>query len=227
MDRAGGTSLRTKALLSFPAAFGFMAAMLFVPAGTFAYWQAWAFLCVMAVLSIPTVAYFFLRAPEFLERRMRFRETREKQRAIIGVAWVVFAIGFVLPGLDHRYGWSAVPVWVTVAADAVMAIGYATVFLVFKENPFASRTIAVDPGQKIVTTGPYAVVRHPMYSGSLLVYLSIAPALGSYWATIPFLLAIPILVVRILDEEALLIDGLKGYREYVRKVPYRLIPGIW
>jgi protein-S-isoprenylcysteine O-methyltransferase Ste14 len=140
---------------------------------------------------------------------------------------VLFFIGLLIPGLDHRYGWSDVPLGTVLAADALVIAGYTLIFLVFRENSFASRVVEVVPGQRVVSTGPYAVVRHPMYLGSSIMWLATPVALGSYWA-LPFFFFIPaVLVYRILNEEEVLLRELPGYREYMQNVRYRLIPGIW
>ncbi|MFN7991047.1 MAG: isoprenylcysteine carboxylmethyltransferase family protein [Candidatus Micrarchaeia archaeon] len=222
-----GDSLRKKVLLLFPALLSALALMFFLPAGTLDYWQAWAY---MAVLSIPAsfvVLYFLKNDPEFLERRLRTREKEVRQRMIIRFSWIVFLIGYLIPGLDRRFGWSDVPLGFVIAADVIVFLGYSLIFLVFRENSYAGRTIEVDKGQKVVSSGPYSVIRHPMYLGVLFMYLATPIALGSYWAFPVFLLVIPILVLRILNEEEVLRRDLPGYAAYCEKTRYRLIPFIW
>jgi protein-S-isoprenylcysteine O-methyltransferase Ste14 len=138
-----------------------------------------------------------------------------------------FILAFILPGLDRRFGWSDVPVPVVLAADLLVLLGYGIVVLAFRENQYASRTVQVEQGQKVIATGPYALVRHPMYLGAMLMYAASPLALGSYWALIPALVIVPILVVRIVNEEQVLERELPGYPEYRQATRYRLLPGIW
>jgi protein-S-isoprenylcysteine O-methyltransferase Ste14 len=162
-----------------------------------------------------------------IRRRLQFQEKEPEQKLIIKISYLFFFLAFIIPGLDRRFGWSNVPVMLVLLADILVLFGYGVVFLTFRENPYASRTIEVTADQAVVSTGPYAIVRHPMYLGSLFIYIFSPLALGSYWATIPMLLIIPILAVRILNEESVLLRDLRGYREYMRKTRYRLIPGAW
>ncbi len=201
--------------------------LLFLPAGSWRYWEAWAYL---AVTFVPTVAVSFsllVRDPEFLKRRMKWREREGRQpldRILITVLY--FAV-FVISGLDHRHGWSRVPAALVILGDAAVLGAYLAVFRVFEENRYAASTIEVEAGQQVISSGPYAVVRHPMYLAALPLLVFTPLALGSYWA----LLAVPPmivgLVIRIRDEEALLRRALPGYEEYRRKVRWRLLPGIW
>ena len=205
----------------------FMGLMLFLPAGLLDYWQAWIYCGVLFIPVSFVIFYFLKKDPELLERRMRMREKEEKQKTIIKTAYIFFFIGFIIPGLDHRYHWSNVPVLLVIVANAIVLSGYILVFFVLRENSYASRIIEVEKGQKVITTGPYAIVRHPMYLGVLLMYLSTPLALGSYWALIFFLPLLPLIVVRLLNEEEVLLRELPGYKEYCQKTRYRLIPFIW
>jgi protein-S-isoprenylcysteine O-methyltransferase Ste14 len=214
------------ALMAF-AALLTLIAMFFIPAGTFDYWQAWAYIAVIFIPASIILSYFIRKDPEFLERRFRTKEKEAKQRLVVLAGLFVFIAGFLMPGLDQRFGWSSVPAWISIAADAVVFAGYMLVFFVFKENSFAGRTIQVDKGQKVITTGPYSIIRHPMYLGTIAMYIATPLALGSYFAVPPFLLMIPILAYRILNEEDVLRKGLPGYTEYCKKVRYRLIPWVW
>jgi protein-S-isoprenylcysteine O-methyltransferase Ste14 len=155
------------------------------------------------------------------------RERERTQKGVIGLSMIFLLAAFIVPGLDRRWGWSVMPWWVVVAADLLVLLGYAIIFRVFRENQFTSRTIQVEQGQQVISTGPYAAVRHPMYVGVLVFYLASPIALGSWWAFLPTLTFIPILVVRILNEEQVLERDLPGYREYKLKTRYRLLPGIW
>jgi protein-S-isoprenylcysteine O-methyltransferase Ste14 len=204
-----------------------LAAVFFIPAGTLAYWEAWVYLAVLLIPFALVIGYFLRNNPEFLERRMQMRERESAQRRIIGLSFFWFALTFILPGLDHRFGWSAVPVPVVIAADLLVLLGYGLIFLVFRENQYAARVVQVEQSQQVITTGPYAFVRHPMYLGTLAMYLASPLALGSYWALIPALLIIPILVARIGNEEKVLERELRGYEEYERQTRYRLMPRIW
>jgi protein-S-isoprenylcysteine O-methyltransferase Ste14 len=222
-----GPSTGKKFFLLFLAAFAVIALALFVPAGTLDYWQAWLYIAVVMLPAAIVVTYFLKRDPAFLERRLSTREKEAKQQLIIKLSLPIFIIGFLLPGLDRRFGWSHVPFELAIAANAVVFLSYMLIFLVFKENSYASRTVQVEKGQKVVSTGPYAIVRHPMYLGSMFMYLATPIALGSYWALPPFVLMVPVFVFRILSEEEVLRRGLKGYKEYCKKVRYRLIPFVW
>ena len=202
-------------------------AVLFIPAGTLDYWEAWVYLGVLLIPFSFVVGYFLKNNPGFLERRMQTREWEPAQRRIIGLSLLWFILAFVLPGLDQRWGWSDVPVPVVIAADLLVLLGYGLIVLVFRENQYASRTVQVEQGQQVIRSGPYARVRHPMYLGALLMYLASPLALGSYWALLPALLVVPILVARIANEEKVLERDLDGYREYEQKVRHRLLPGIW
>jgi protein-S-isoprenylcysteine O-methyltransferase Ste14 len=204
-----------------------MFAMFFLPAGTWNYWQAWMYLATLFTPMIFVILYLIKKDPDLLERRMKFGEKQREQKKIINLSIIYYLLTFALPGFDHRFGWSNVPVAVAIAADILVAIGYGIVILVFRENSYASRIVEVSQEQKVISSGPYAVVRHPMYVGVTLMYGLSPLALGSYWAIIPALSIIPILVARIINEEKMLREELKGYNEYMQKTKYRLIPGIW
>ena len=200
---------------------------LFLPAGTLSYWEAWLYLAVLLIPMSIVMIYFVKTAPEFLVRRMKFKEKEGTQRRIISLALIPFLLQFILPGIDKRFGWSNLPVMIVILADVVVMTGYGFILWVFKENRFASRIVEVDERQKVIQTGPYRLVRHPMYLGTLIMYLASPVALGSYWAIIPALFIIPVLVARILNEEQVLVRELEGYSAYQLNVKYRLIPGIW
>ncbi len=204
-----------------------MLAIFFLPARSFAFWQAWVYLALILVSMLAFLIYFLKNDPELLERRMRSKEKETEQKWIIGIMSVCFIFTFLLPGFDQRFGWSRVPVILVIMADVMVLLGYGFVFLVLKENSYASRVIEVEKDQKVISSGPYAVVRHPMYLGVALMFLVTPLALGSYWALIPAVLMIFVLVPRIFNEEKVLERDLDGYREYMQQVEYRLIPGIW
>jgi len=199
----------------------------FLPAGTLNYWEAWVYLAILFTPMFFLMQYLFKNDPALLERRMRTQEKAGEQNILIKLSYVYFLITYLLPGFDKRYGWSNTPVWLVLIADVVVLAGYIMVILVFRENSYASRTVEVDEGQKVIETGPYAVVRHPMYSGLTGLYVLSPLALGSYWAVLPALLIIPILIARIISEERILASELAGYTDYKKKVRYRLLPRVW
>lgn len=202
-------------------------AMFFIPAGTLDYWQAWLFCALLFIPMALIFAYLLKNNPELLERRMRLRETHRQQKRIILLSYPFFVLVFLMPGLDRRFGWSEVPTAVVIVADVVMVSGYFLFFLVMRENSYASRVIEVAQGQKVISTGPYALIRHPLYAGALMMYVAMPLALGSFWAVIPALAIVPLIVARIINEESVLEKELDGYAKYTRRVRYRLIPGIW
>ena len=204
-----------------------LSAMLFLPAGTWAYWEAWVYLAILFIPVFFVLIYLLKNEPELLVRRMRLREKEAQQKLIIKLSYIPFLLAYLLPGFDKRFGWSNVPVWVIVAADILVLLGYGLIFLVFRENRYASRIVEVEQGQAVISSGPYAVIRHPMYLGAILLYVLSPLALGSYWAMIPSILIIPVIVARIWNEESVLVRDLKGYQEYMQKTRYRLIPGLW
>jgi protein-S-isoprenylcysteine O-methyltransferase Ste14 len=201
--------------------------MLFVPAGSLSYWQGWLYMGVIFVPLIVVVVYFLNNDPGLLERRMRTREKEGGQKRIVLLSAVVFLVGFLIPGLDYRFQWSEVPVALVLVADAIVFLGYLITFVTLRENSFASRIIEVEQGQQVISTGPYAVVRHPMYAGMLLMFLFTPLALGSSLALVVFVPLAVMIVLRIRYEETVLARELPGYREYCGKVRYRLVPGIW
>ncbi len=227
VQEADGSRLRRTLAARFGLGSLLLAAMLFLPAGTLRFWQAWVFLAVLLLPMLLTVLHFLQRGPEVLQRRMKWREKEPEQKAIILWSYPFFLAVFLLPGLDRRFGWSSVPAWLVLAADAVVLASYLGFVRVMRENRFLSRTVEVDRRQEVVRTGPYAIVRHPMYAAIIPLYLAGPLALGSYWALVPAA-AIPfIIVLRILNEEQVLCRELAGYSDYMRQVRYRLLPGIW
>ena len=222
--------LNAKAWLSLFVLVAAMGLLLFLPAGTFRYWQAWLYLSVFACASFLTTLYLTRRDPALLARRMSGGPTAEKrpaQKLIMLFVSVAFVALLVVPALDHRWGWSRVQPVVVVLGDLLVATGFYFIFLVYRENTYTSATIEVAEGQKVVATGPYAVVRHPMYAGGSL-YLAATPlALGSYWGLLAFASMAPFLIWRLLDEEQFLDRDLPGYREYRQSVRYRLVPFVW
>jgi protein-S-isoprenylcysteine O-methyltransferase Ste14 len=204
--------------------------MLFLPAGTFHYWQGWVFLAVFAVSSwIPSI-YLMRTNPAALERRMHagpLAETRMLERIVITILFICFPAMLIVSAFDHRLGWSSVPTSVSVIGDVLVAIGMGVAMLVVIQNGYAAANITVEAGQPLVSTGLYGLVRHPMYTGSVIMMLGVPPALGSYWGLVLVVPGLIVLAMRIHDEEDLLSHQLSGYREYTQQVRYRLVPYLW
>lgn len=223
-------TLATRAWLSLVALAIGMAAILFIPAGTISYWQAWLYLAVFIGASAYTTADLVKRDPALLERRLRGGPTAEQepmQRLIMVIASLCFVALLVVPALDHRFRWSKVPLPMVLAGTVLVALGFYGVLLVYRENTYTAATIRVEAGQTVITTGPYAIVRHPMYTSALLYLLGTPLALGSYYALPAFAAFAAVVIWRLLDEERLLARELPGYREYQRRVAYRLVPHVW
>lgn len=198
-----------------------------LPSGKWDYWQGWMYLATLFIPMFITFPYLLIKNPALLERRMRTREKEAAQKKIIGLSYFYFLAAFILPGLDVSFGWSNVPPLVSIFADVFVLVGYLIFIWVMNVNSYLSRIVEVDAGQKVVSTGPYGIVRHPMYFGISLLYIASPLALGSYWAILPALLIIPLLAARIRNEEMVLLRDLPGYAEYRQNVKYRLLPGIW
>jgi len=205
----------------------FLGLLIFLPAGTFDFWQVYVYFAVLYIPMFFVLFYFLKTDPRFLERRAKLKEKESQQMYIIVISSVIFFSGFLIPGFDHRFGWSGVPVFIVIIADFVVLLGYLFIFFVFKQNSYASRIIEVSEGQQVISTGLYRIVRHPMYLGVLIMYMPTPVALGSYWALIPFAFLPVFLVFRILNEEKVLSEKLPGYKEYCLKTRFRLIPYIW
>jgi protein-S-isoprenylcysteine O-methyltransferase Ste14 len=207
-----------------------MGCLLFVPAGTLRYWQAWVYLAIFTGASGFTTHYLMRRDLSLLERRMRggpMAEKRPAQKVIMLGASIGFIALLGVSAFDHRFGWSAVPLGGVVAGDALVAIGFSLILLVYRENRFTSATIEVSEDQRVISTGPYAIVRHTMYASGSLYLFGTPLALGSYWAFVPIVAMMPFLIWRLLDEERFLSRTLPGYAEYRKAVPYRLVPFVW
>jgi protein-S-isoprenylcysteine O-methyltransferase Ste14 len=219
--------LRRIALLRFGAGAVVLGAILFLPAWSLRWWEAWLFLGTLFVPMGLVGRYLLRNDPALLERRMKYGEERTQQRAIVKATSALWLLTFVIPGFDHRFGWSSVPIWLVLLADALVLAGYLVFFLTVRENSFAARTIRVEEGQQVISTGPYAVVRHPMYVGLSMMMVFAPLALGSWWAVIPALTTPPSLMLRILDEEEAMAAELPGYVAYTQRVRWRLIPWVW
>jgi len=195
--------------------------------GSLAWWEAWAYCAVLLVPMTVFVIHMARHDPQFLARRLKAREKEGAQRRIQAWGSVAFLAALVLPGLDHRFGWSHPPRAAVVAALAVALGSYLAVLWVFLVNRWAGRTVETCADQEVISTGPYAIVRHPMYATTSILYLATPVALGSWWALLPALTIVPVFILRILNEEKVLLRELPGYEEYRRKVRFRLVPYIW
>jgi protein-S-isoprenylcysteine O-methyltransferase Ste14 len=204
-----------------------MLIVIFLPAGTFNYWEGWAYFFSLMIPMVFVFNYLIKNDRGLLERRMKFREKEKEQSLIVTLSYPVILLAFILPGLDHRFGWSHVPPIVVILALFCFLVGYGLFFMVLRQNSYASRVIEVAEDQKVISTGMYGIVRHPMYMSTLIIYLFSPLALGSYWAVIPALFIIPVLAARIMNEEKVLRNNLPGYEEYMQKVKYRFIPKGW
>jgi protein-S-isoprenylcysteine O-methyltransferase Ste14 len=222
--------LDAKAWLGFACLAAVVALLLFVPAGTPRYWQAWAYLAVFFGASGVITRYLMKNDPALLRRRLRGGPTAEKetsQKIIMSFTSIGFVALLVVSALDHRFGWSSPPAFLTIAADGLILLGLYIVFLVYRENSFSSATIEVAADQRVISTGPYAVVRHPMYAGGFLYLLATPLALGSWWGLLAAAALAPFLVWRLFDEERFLKEKLPGYADYCSRTRWRLMPGVF
>jgi protein-S-isoprenylcysteine O-methyltransferase Ste14 len=205
-------------------------ALIFWPAGTFHYWQGWLFLAVFSASTGGFTIYLALYDKPLLERRLAAGPQHEKERSqkiIVSLIFSAFFALIALPALDHRYGWSPVSSGVTIAGDLLIILSFLFIFRVVRVNSYAASNIRVEKGQKVIDTGPYAYVRHPMYAGAIWLFIAIPLALGAWWWTLLIILCFPLLAWRLLDEEKILRRDLPGYTEYTHRVRYRLIPYLW
>lgn len=206
--------------------------ILFLTAGTLRYWEGWAFLAILFVPGVFFGFYFLKRDPELVRRRLDATEKEKEQKVIIKVAQSIFFLAFLIPGFDFRLGWTkewlgAVPLWLQILALALVLVAYLFVIWVMDVNRYAARTVRVEAGQKVISTGPYKWVRHPFYTGAVIMFLATPLGLGSYVALPVFALVIPVFVVRLLKEEQVLRRELSGYIEYCQGTPHRLVPYLW
>lgn len=207
-----------------------LALLLFLPAWTLSYWQGWIFLAVFSVSVSAITAYLVRKDPKLLERRLNAGPTAEKetrQKVIQFFALIAFIVVVIVPPIDHRLRWYAVPPYMSVMGDLLVALGLLVIFFVFKANTYASATIEVTADQKLITTGPYAFVRHPMYFGALVMLIGVPLALGSYWGLLAVIPITLVLIWRLVDEEKVLATDLAGYVQYQIQVRQRLLPFIW
>lgn len=216
-----------QALFKFALGLLLVGALLFLPAGSFLYINAWLFIALLFAPMLLLGAALLVKAPKLLEKRLNAKETEGAQKGVVAISGLMFVIGFVVAGLDYRFGWSHVPLWAVAVAAVVLLAAYALYAEVMRENAYLSRTIEVQNDQKVVDTGLYGIVRHPMYAATLWLFLAIPLVLGSWWSLVCFLPYIAVIVVRIRNEEQVLEAGLVGYTAYQKRVRYRLIPFVW
>ena len=225
-------SLKSKIMGRFAVALGLAAALLFLPAGTLKFWEAWVFLAIVFIPMSIFTGYFLKHDPQLVERRLQFREKVKEQKVVMKLANLIFLLGFLVTGFDHRFGWTlglgwTLPLWLKIAAQGLVLGGYLLSMWVMDVNRYASRTIQVEPGQKVISDGPYRWIRHPMYFSGVIMTLPMPVALGSYVALPFFALFVPILVARLLNEEKVLRQELPGYDAYCQKTRFRLLPYVW
>ena len=223
-------TLNARAWLSLIILLTVMCVLLFGTAGTLQYWQAWIYVAIFGGAAALTTLYLMKNDQALLARRMRGGPMFEKERAQ-QIIMVFTSLGFIallaVPALDRRFGWSVVPVWGVVLGNVLVAVGFSFIFLVYRENPFTAAIVEIAATQKVIETGPYAVVRHPMYASGMLYMVGTPLALGSYWGFLALIVILPFLLWRLLDEERLLTRDLPGYAAYRRRVRHRLVPRVW
>ena len=219
--------LLANALVKFTCGLLMVGLLIFLPAGTIRYLYGWLLIGLLFVPMLIAGFVMFFKAPDLLVKRLDAKEKQSTQKGVLALSGLMFIGGFVVAGLDFRFGWSAMPLPVTVAASVLFLIAYLLYAEVMRENAYLSRTIKVEAGQKVVDTGLYGIVRHPMYMATILLFLMIPIILGSWWALIIFSAYPAIIIVRLKDEEELLTRELAGYADYKKKVKFRILPFIW
>jgi protein-S-isoprenylcysteine O-methyltransferase Ste14 len=219
--------LAARAFLKFVIGLILVGGLLFGTAGTVFFPRAWLFIVLLFVPILILGIVLLLRSPALLEKRLNGREKEGAQRGVVAAAALLFVLGFAVAGLDFRFGWSSVPRWVTTVASVILLVSYGLYAEVLRENAYLSRTVEVQEGQTVIDTGLYGIVRHPMYAVTLWLFLAIPLVLGSWWAFLCFLPYIPVIVIRILNEESVLSAELAGYDDYRKRVRFRLIPFVW
>jgi len=215
------------ALAKFILGLVLVGALLFLPAGSFCYQNAWLFIGLLFIPMLMLGVVLFIKAPTLLEKRLNAKEKEKTQKGVVALSGLLFLSGFIVAGLDFRFGWSHIPLWGVIGGSVVLLVSYALYAEVMRENVYLSRTIAVEEDQKVIDTGLYGIVRHPMYAVTIWLFLSIPVVLGSLWSILCFLPYIAVIVIRIRNEEKVLEKGLLGYSEYKERVKYRLLPLIW
>ena len=219
--------LLLSAIIKFSFGIIFVGLLLFFPAGTFNYFNAWLFMSLLFIPMFILGIFLFIKSPELLEKRLNAKEKEKTQKGVVGFSAILFLASFLIAGFDYRFDWSVIPMWCVILASVILLVSYGMYAEVMRENIYLSRTIEVQENQKVIDTGLYGIIRHPMYAVTIWLFLAIPIVLGSWWALLcmapyPFLIAI-----RILNEEKVLENNLSGYKEYKAKVKYRLVPFIW
>lgn len=223
-------SLYGKALFRMSVLVVICGLVLFGAAGSMRYWQGWLYLTIFTLTSFLITLYLIKKDPALVKRRLKggpMAEQRTTQKIIMFFASLAFIGLLVVPALDYRFGWSAVPLPLVILGDILVVVGFYLVLVVYKENTYTSATIEVAENQKVISTGPYALVRHPMYASASLYLIGTPLALGSYWGFLALVFMMPFLIWRLFDEETFLARNLPGYVEYQKKVQYRLVPYVW
>ena len=219
--------LLLSAIIKFSFGIIFVGLLLFLPAGSFNYFNAWLFMSLLFIPMFILGIFLFIKSPELLEKRLNAKEKEKTQKGVVGFSAILFLASFLIAGFDYRFDWSVIPMWGVILASVILLVSYGMYAEVMRENIYLSRTIEVQENQKVIDTGLYGIIRHPMYAVTIWLFLAIPIVLGSWWALLcmapyPFLIAI-----RILNEEKILENNLSGYKEYKAKVKYRLVPFIW
>lgn len=215
------------ALTKFILGLALVSALLFLPAGSFFYPNAWLFISLLFIPMLILGVVLFIKAPALLEKRLNAKEKEKTQKGVVALSALLFLTGFIVAGLDFRFGWSQIPLWGVIIASAVLLVSYALYAEVMRENAYLSRTIEVQEDQKVIDTGLYGIVRHPMYAVTIWLFLAIPVVLGSLWSLLCFLPYVAVIVIRIRNEEKVLEAELSGYAEYKKRVKYRILPFIW
>lgn len=221
------TKLFVNAIVKYLSGFILIVALLFVPAGSLNFIKGWIFIGLLFVPMLILGIFLFIKAPQLLEKRLSAKEKENTQKGVVIFSFLMFVAGFVTAGLDYRFGWSKVPFAVTIISGIVLLLSYGLYARVMKENAYLSRTVEIQNNQKIIDTGLYGIVRHPMYTATILLFLSMPLVLGSWFALILFLPYPFVIAIRIKNEEKVLEAGLPGYCEYKQKVRWRIIPFVW
>lgn len=219
--------LLIKAITKFIFGLVFVGMLLFLPAGTFVYVNAWIFIALLFIPIFILGVVLFIKSPELLEKRLNAKEEETTQKGVVAISGILFLAGFIIAGLDFRFGWSHVPNWTVILAALILLAAYGFYAEVMRENAYLSRTIEVQENQKVIDTGLYGIVRHPMYAATIWLFLAVPIVLGSWWSFLCFLPYIPVIAVRIINEEKILSAELVGYEDYKKRVKYRIIPFIW
>lgn len=219
--------LLLNALIKFLVGFVLVGALVFLPAGSFGFVNGWLFLGLLFVPMFILGLVLFVKAPKLLEKRLGAKEKENTQKGVVALSGLLFVGGFIVAGLDYRFGWSHVPTWAVIVASVVLLVAYTFYAEVMRENAYLSRTVEVQENQKVIDTGFYGIVRHPMYAVTIWLFLAIPVILSSWWSLLCFVPYVAVILVRIRNEEKVLEQGLAGYSDYKKRVKYRILPFIW